>query len=669
MIYRIIFKNFKSNLKNYVIYFAGNMIGVSEFFVFWGLYAVVQEMTVGAMSLNEIAGELMLSVGAVSVFSVTLMVYSMLNYMRLRLNDYGLFQMLGMKKKLMYGMIVLEYFAGWIVSLGVGLAVGRLMLFVVQKICHRMIPEYIKVTNVDVSVYMKASIVSFIIMLGVVFVVMIWAENHGVSAMMKGSQIKEKKPQSIWWSVCVLIGIALLVWGFFALKSSIEAAYTYAHLAWIGGSFLMLAFGGGILLEWIRKKKKFYYKNLLKYNQLYSKYQSSLLILLMLLSVHFIALGYCAANISALLPITGHEKYYPYDAICMMKGQSEEQEKLKDIVEKHNGKIEEVPMIRVSAYENELMGISESTYHKLSGKKYDLKEKEIIYILSEYQSPPGKHVRIGGFDYGKDGYTWLAIGSYTKYWSDYVSPESNHPIPLHDEEHLYKMRDVQTGNWFGKYRTDYENENIVVFSDRYFEEQQKKLSEKEYEPDTLGLIKLSDRGKEDALKELRQYWRKYGLKDFGYTRNMQQTYYITDDFLAEREKEDIFKVTTKLFIILAFLLSGEMVIVIKTMADFRSLRKRYEFLDCMGIFERMKKQVLNAELQSIPLIAFVSAVLLSATYLCAYILYEDAQGVVLNKKVWIYWLVIVGGYWCLEMILQKIIVCYVGHHLKEGRGV
>ena len=80
MIYRIIFKNFKSNLKNYVIYFAGNMIGVSEFFVFWGLYAVVQEMTVGAMSLNEIAGELMLSVGAVSVFSVTLMVYSMLNY-------------------------------------------------------------------------------------------------------------------------------------------------------------------------------------------------------------------------------------------------------------------------------------------------------------------------------------------------------------------------------------------------------------------------------------------------------------------------------------------------------------------------------------------------------------------------------------------------------------
>ena len=83
----------------------------------------------------------------------------------------------------------------------------------------------------------------------------------------------------------------------------------------------------------------------------------------------------------------------------------------------------------------------------------------------------------------------------------------------------------------------------------------------------------------------------------------------------------------------------------------------------------MNKQVLNAEIQSIPLIAFVSAVLLSATYLCAYILYEDAQGVVLNKKVWIYWLVIVGGYWCLEMILQKIIVCYVGHHLKEGRGV
>ena len=42
MLTKIIYKNFRSNFKNYVAFFIGNMMGVTEFFVFWGLYSIVK---------------------------------------------------------------------------------------------------------------------------------------------------------------------------------------------------------------------------------------------------------------------------------------------------------------------------------------------------------------------------------------------------------------------------------------------------------------------------------------------------------------------------------------------------------------------------------------------------------------------------------------------------
>ena len=78
----------------------------------------------------------------------------------------------------------------------------------------------------------------------------------------------------------------------------------------------------------------------------------------------------------------------------------------------YNGKYENIPMIRVSSYGNELIGISENTYKKLTGKSADLKNEEIIYIVNEYKNHPGANVTRGGFEYGRNGFTWLAMGSY-----------------------------------------------------------------------------------------------------------------------------------------------------------------------------------------------------------------------------------------------------------------
>lgn len=44
MLYKIIFKNFKSNLKSYILFFISNIIAVAELFAFWGMNSIIKKV-------------------------------------------------------------------------------------------------------------------------------------------------------------------------------------------------------------------------------------------------------------------------------------------------------------------------------------------------------------------------------------------------------------------------------------------------------------------------------------------------------------------------------------------------------------------------------------------------------------------------------------------------
>lgn len=141
MLTKIIYKNFRSNFKNYVAFFIGNMMGVTEFFVFWGLYSIVKNMSANSVMLEDTLEEIIISVSVITIFSTALMVYSMLNYIKKRIADYSLFYILGMKKQKLYVFVFSEYLAGWMVSLLIGLGIGRGILYLIQQIWHKFSPH------------------------------------------------------------------------------------------------------------------------------------------------------------------------------------------------------------------------------------------------------------------------------------------------------------------------------------------------------------------------------------------------------------------------------------------------------------------------------------------------------------------------------------------------
>ena len=186
MLTKIIYKNFRSNFKNYVAFFIGNMMGVTEFFVFWGLYSIVKNMSANSVMLEDTLEEIIISVSVITIFSTALMVYSMLNYIKKRIADYSLFYILGMKKQKLYVFVFSEYLAGWMVSLLIGLGIGRGILYLIQQIWHKLFPTYISLCSVGTEIYFNTCKISFFIMLAVVFVLLIWADNSGISRMIAG---------------------------------------------------------------------------------------------------------------------------------------------------------------------------------------------------------------------------------------------------------------------------------------------------------------------------------------------------------------------------------------------------------------------------------------------------------------------------------------------------
>ena len=160
MLHKIIYKNFKSNIRKYILFFVSNIIAVAELFIFWGLNDVVVRAVTEPSIMMGIKSDFMIAVGLITVVTILLMVFSMRYYIKLRAKDYGTFIMLGMKKKMSYMLLFAEYIIGCIGSLLIGILLGNLLLYGILYCLNQYNPQIITLQKVDPVVYKYNSFVS-----------------------------------------------------------------------------------------------------------------------------------------------------------------------------------------------------------------------------------------------------------------------------------------------------------------------------------------------------------------------------------------------------------------------------------------------------------------------------------------------------------------------------
>ncbi|UTB46572.1 GHKL domain-containing protein [Dorea longicatena] len=407
MLTKIIYKNFRSNLKNYILFFLSNIVAIMELFVFYGIRSIIKNSITDKVTAEALKTDFQIAVGIIAVITLMLMFYAMKCYIKLRIKDYSMFLILGMKKKAVSLLLLFEYCIGCVISLILGIGTGRILLYIIQRLLVKYYPQYIRMYVLRYQIYKNVCLGSISIMILVFVVLLIWLDGRSLGMLMAEDKKNEKRPISYMWIILAVIGIVLMMAGIILYCGS-DTQYLYAHGVLLMGLILAVVFGLALFLNLLKKCKNFYYRYMLDLNQLYSRYLNHMILLILLIVVHFFSLSYLVVQTAELLPLDQYRNQYPYDMIWITeKGNKEYAKKLAST---YNGTLTEVPMMRVSTYYGaNHIGISEKTYRKLSkSPALNLKENQIA-VRIENSDEKQEDIKDSAY---WEGYSTLYAGKY-----------------------------------------------------------------------------------------------------------------------------------------------------------------------------------------------------------------------------------------------------------------
>lgn len=490
MLTKIIYKNFRSNLKNYILFFLSNIVAIMELFVFYGIRSIIKNSITDKVTAEALKTDFQIAVGIIAVITLMLMFYAMKCYIKLRIKDYSMFLILGMKKKAVSLLLLFEYCIGCVISLILGIGTGRILLYIIQRLLVKYYPQYIRMYVLRYQIYKNVCLGSISIMILVFVVLLIWLDGRSLGMLMAEDKKNEKRPISYMWIILAVIGIVLMMAGIILYCGS-DTQYLYAHGVLLMGLILALVFGLALFLNLLKKCKNFYYRYMLDLNQLYSRYL-------------------------------------------------------------------------------------------------------------------------------------------------------NHIV--------------------GKYSTDGWHENIIVFSDEYFNKQWNAISLKNDNASELELFTFPTTRREPVCQKLKQYNQKSSYHKMG---KLQNNLYITDQYLNGQKMRALFSMSSKIFLIIASILSGFFIMSLKTLTEFPALQKGYEFFKCMGMRENQLKWNTFFEIKILGRIAESVSLVTGILYVGAFIHKQKLAGGISNVFLK-YWIILVVSYILLNEIIQEVFARYILRKLKEN---
>lgn len=597
MLKKVIFKNFKHNLKNYILFFLSNTVAITLIFVFLSLKYNLGE-SIKDEAINYILNmDFMMAVIILSVVSALLTVYAVRYYIRLRVRDYSMLLLLGLRKKMFQLIVSAEYGLGWIFSVVVGLLCGNVMYYIFQEILYRIDANMIQKSVVGPKAYFYTIFMSLIIMIVVVMIMMTIMEGKDLDSFAAGKEVREKKVTSRKGVFIPLIGLVLL---FVGNKSFIkgEKGEIEAQVLWMVSAAFILYVGISLLLEALKKKKQFYIRNLLRFNQLYHHFTSNFLVIFMLFLIHFFSIGYVNTGIAGCFPVFVDRELYPYDYVLSAKG--EDKEFLKNLADEYQGTVKTVPMFKVVTRNGlDQFGISQSTYEMLTGEKLELSDDEILAYREDNE--PGKKVEDKGI---WELYEYIHMG---KFRGEYLKPEIYQDFGY---EKL-KVKEIISGNLIGCLSDGY-RDSWIIMSDAKFENCMEKLQNVEDEATALVLFKIPEKNHMKVGKELQQYVGKNGIEELG---NMQKTLYDVRSIVDGMDKRNLFQLSSKLLLVTALFFSSVFILKMKAMSDENSMKKRYTFLNSIGMTQKKRKKNAHFEIECTALIPLGIAVVYGINYI------------------------------------------------------
>lgn len=233
------------------------------------MYYMVSSLSMNPNMMNMIGGDVMqqiLSLGiyVITVFAVIFLFYTNSFLIKRRKREFGLFNILGMEKKHLSIVIVLESMIVFLVSMVLGIGIGILL----DKAFYLLIAKMLN-ASIALGFYISyQSIGNSIILFLIIFVLMylfslIQINLSNPIELLHGDQHGEKEPKTKW--LLALIGLICLGTGYY-MSVSIQdpvtafAFFMVAVILVVIGTYMLFTAGSIVILKLLRKNKRYYYK-------------------------------------------------------------------------------------------------------------------------------------------------------------------------------------------------------------------------------------------------------------------------------------------------------------------------------------------------------------------------------------------------------------------------
>lgn len=642
LFYHIIWKNFKQNWKDYLLILVCNIVLFTVTVVAFHMMQLLDgEYGLRKIQffngLSEILMNAMIPMGLLSMFLIIILVFY---YLKMRAKNYGILLTLGMYRRTLYFVTVLEFGFVFISSLFGGGILGRGFSGLLVNEINRKFAFALSLESIGIKPYLYSlAAISVIYLVSFMAAKDIFYDfNVGKSEDMRG--IAEVIPGKIRY-LSMIFGSILCLYSIFQYRKLYQFENEYLLLVFFIGLFFLIRNG---MVEYLIRERKDtgYIKKLLIHNQLYHKSKTNAGFITIFTIIQFCILFYFSFQFTSVLIAEEPDEIFPYDFVCL--ADKSDDEFFKELSEEYDIELYAYPMVRVSSYDateklenpkagektiqGKHIGVSESTYHslkKLLDSDYvenDLKldaEGEKIYVV--YQQDKSVKAQPLSF-YIPRKKALLHIGDPC---------ESFDVFDLNRKEigfKNYKVIGREIGSLVGSFRQGL-RENIIVFSDEYFEQAKdfwktvnirtgQIIKEEEMRIPGLTIaqgvtklvvMKVNEKDLSLVSNELNKLEKKhlnieneiyhtmtlYGDWASGIYDSTVSYVYAKHETIESIEIERVMKMIMSIASIGLFICMNFMVLIVKMLSEQGLNVRRQEFLKCMGMPFKERTELIKKE--------------------------------------------------------------------------
>jgi len=708
MFYHFVWKNFKRNWKDYVLLLFSNTLIFGSVVVGIGMKDILalENTTKGTQLFNGLNRILVNAMVPMAIIAVFIFILLFFHYVKCRARNFGVFLTLGMRRNMLYRFVAMEYISMLAIAMIVGGTIGTGVLAVFINNSMKYLGIQVPMSVIGIATYLKAvAVLLFICMVSLMAAKEIFVDfNVGQSTDLRA--IGEKMPQRF-RKVFIVLGILLGAFSVYRYQDLDNFENVTLLLVFFIGMFLVIRYGMADYLLGQRKSPK-YLNKLLKQNQLFHKSKTNTGYIGAIFVMNFCILFYFMFQVISANISEDVESLFPYDIVCL--ADENDNDILGKIRESYDIEMIEYPALRVSAYDStekmedtksggrpiqgKHIGISESTYHALKRNlDPDYEEKDLNldtdgqYIHIVYQQDKSEHAKPTGF-FAPRSKPVLHIGEPCRGID--ISKINRTNVSYQ----YYQVKSEEIGSLIGTFRQGMK-ENIIVFSDEYFEKAQdfwkttdiydgEQLKPEEVIPGFniyQGITKLvlmntddnnlpaigkileefENRHLEEERKLFEIYLTERGVYDLSVS-----YHYMKDAAIKNLQTERLMKITMNSLVILVFFFMNILLVIIKLLSEMELNIRRTEFLNCMGMRKKERIRLMRKELfHHYYLIPAGAAAVFASVYTVCVIharMYNlvDIKAVLENMiPMWV-------GYFILSTLVMWVVTTIYSHRM-EGK--